>query len=52
MEHSGRQATDQRRALVARGYHGDEYVENDETEELGLPRETRHGWERLFNVHR
>src|SRR5579872_2929131 len=55
MDGSARRATDQRdahHALVARGYHGDEYVENDEPEELELPRETRHGWERLFNVRR
>ncbi|MGH2516620.1 MAG: cell division protein FtsZ, partial [Ktedonobacterales bacterium] len=43
-----RRAADQRGAPMPRGYHGDEYVENDEPEELDLPREPRHGWERLF----
>jgi cell division protein FtsZ len=39
------------REPLALGYLGEEFVENDEPEEAGMP-QARHGWERFLNLRR
>ena len=46
----GRRRADERHASVPLGYHGDQYIENEEQDMLDVPREAHHGLARLFNI--